>query len=59
MEAKGRVYLIAARGELSDEYACAFEGMRTETQDEMTILAREIVDQPHLFGILRRLNGLG
>jgi hypothetical protein len=59
MEGKGRGYLIAARGELSDEDACAFEGMGVETQDGMTILAGEIVDQPHLFGILQRMNGLG
>ena len=53
------VYRIVARRELSDRYASAFEGMRMETQDGQTILIGEVVDQPHLFGVLNRLNGLG
>jgi hypothetical protein len=35
------------------------EGMRMETRDRQTILTGEVKDQPHLFGILERLNGLG
>ena len=53
------VYRIVARSELSDRYASAFEGMRMETQDGRTILTGEVKDQPHLFGILDRINGLG
>jgi hypothetical protein len=53
------VYRIVVRSELSDRYACAFEGMRMETEDGQTILIGEVVDQPHLFGVLDRLNGLG
>lgn len=30
-----------------------------ETKDGRTILTGEIKDQPHLFGVLDRLNGLG
>jgi hypothetical protein len=30
-----------------------------ETKDGQTILFAEIIDQPHLFGILDRINGLG
>ena len=30
-----------------------------ETRDRQTILTGEVKDQPHLFGILERLNGLG
>jgi hypothetical protein len=30
-----------------------------ETEDGQTILIGEVVDQPHLFGVLNRLNGLG
>jgi hypothetical protein len=48
-----------ARSELSDRYASAFEGMEMETKNGQTILTGEIIDQPHLFGILDRLNGLG
>ena len=53
------VYRTAARSELGDRYASAFEGMRMETKDGRTILTGEVVDQPHLFGILDRINGLG
>jgi hypothetical protein len=53
------VYRIVAKSELSDRYASAFEGMHMETEDERTILTGEVKDQPHLFGILDRINGLG
>jgi outer membrane PBP1 activator LpoA protein len=54
-----RVYRIVVRSELGNSYASAFEGMRLETRDGRTILTGEVEDQPHLFGILDRLNGLG
>jgi hypothetical protein len=53
------VYRIIVRSELSDTYAVAFEGMEMETKDGDTILTGEIVDQPHLYGIIDRINGLG
>jgi hypothetical protein len=53
------VYRIVARSELSDRYAWAFEGMHMETEHGRTILTGEVKDQPHLFGILQRINGLG
>jgi CheY-like chemotaxis protein len=53
------VYRIVARSELGERYASAFEGMRMQTEDGRTILTGEIKDQPHLFGILDRINGLG
>ena len=55
----GTVYRIVVRSELSDRYAVAFEGMEMETTNGDTILTGEIIDQPHLFGILDRINGLG
>jgi hypothetical protein len=58
-EGTGTVYRIVVRSELSDRYAVAFEGMKMETKDGETILTGEIIDQPHLFGILDRINGLG
>src|ERR687890_249097 len=58
-EGTGTVYRIVVRSELSDRYALAFEGMKVETKDGETILTGEVKDQPHLFGILDRLNGLG
>ena len=58
-EGTGTVYRIVVRSELSDRYAVAFEGMKMETKDGETILTGEVIDQPHLFGILDRINGLG
>ena len=55
----GRVYRIVARSELSNVYAVAFEGMEMEARDGDTILTGRIIDQPQLYGILERLNGLG
>jgi hypothetical protein len=54
-----KVYRIVARSELSDRYASAFEGMHMQTEDGQTILIGEVKDQPYLFGLLNRLNGLG
>jgi len=56
---KGTLYRLVVRSELSERYAAAFEGMMLETKDGQTILFAEIIDQPHLFGILDRINGLG
>jgi len=56
---KGTIYRIVVRSELTDRYASAFEGMDMETQEGQTILIGEVKDQPHLFGILNRINGLG
>jgi len=53
----GKFYRIVVRSELSERYAAAFEEM--ETKSGLTVLTGEIVDQPHLYGILDRLNGLG
>jgi hypothetical protein len=53
------VYRIVVRSELSARYAAAFEGMEMETRCGRTVLTGEIIDQPHLHGILDRLNGLG
>jgi hypothetical protein len=55
----GRVYRIVVRSELSDTYAVAFEGMEMETQGGDTVLTGRIIDQPQLYGILDRINGLG
>jgi hypothetical protein len=56
---KGTLYRIVVRSELTDRYASAFEGMQMETKEGQTILSGEVKDQPHLFGILDRLNSLG
>ena len=55
----GTPYRIVMRSELGERYAAAFDGMHMETGDGQTILTGEVKDQPHLFGILDRINGLG
>jgi hypothetical protein len=59
MQGKATVYRIVVRSELTDRYASIFEGMEMETKNGQTILTGEVKDQPHLFGILDRINGLG
>jgi len=61
MVRRGRkmLYRIVVRSELSDTYAVAFEEMEMEVKDGNTILTGKIIDQPHLYGILCRINGLG
>jgi hypothetical protein len=54
-----KVYRIVVRSELSNVYAVAFEGMEMEAKDGYTVLTGKIIDQPHLYGILERINGLG
>lgn len=58
-ERTGTVYRIVVRSELSDRYAVAFEGMEMEAKDGRTILTGEIIDEPHLHGILDRIGDLG
>jgi hypothetical protein len=55
----GTVYRIVVRSELNGRYAVAFEGMELEARDGVTVLTGKIVDQPQLYGILERINGLG
>jgi hypothetical protein len=55
----GKVYRIAVRNDIGERFALAFEGMEVEARCGQTILTGEIIDQPHLHGILDRINGLG
>jgi len=59
MMRKGTTYRIVVGSELSDTYAVAFEGMEMEAKGGYTVLTGKIIDQPHLYGILDRINGLG
>ena len=54
----GTHYRIVVRGELSERFATAFEGMHMETRSGHTILTGEL-DQPHVHGILDRVGALG
>lgn len=53
------VYRIVVRSELSARYGAAFEGMEMEARCGQTVLTGEIIDQPHLHGILDRICSLG
>jgi hypothetical protein len=55
----GTVYRIVVRSELGESYAVAFEGMEMEAREGVTVLTEKIIDQPHLYGILARINCLG
>lgn len=55
----GKAYRIVMRGELSERYAPAFEGMEMETKTGRTVLTGELIDQTQLHGILDRIGGLG
>jgi hypothetical protein len=55
----GKVYRIVLRTHIGERFALAFEGMKVEARGGQTILTGEIIDQPHLHGILARINGLG
>ena len=55
----GTVYRIVVRDELSERYAVAFEGMEMKIGCGQTILTGQIIDQPHLHGILNRIGALG
>jgi hypothetical protein len=56
---KGTSYRIVVRSELNGRYAVAFEGMEMEAKGGLTVLTGKVIDQPHLYGILDRINGLG
>ena len=55
----GKAYRIVVRSELSERYTAAFEEMEMETNSGLTVLTGKLIDQPHLYGILDRLSGLG
>jgi hypothetical protein len=59
MRRKDTTYRIVVRSELNGRYAVAFEGMEMEAKGGYTVLTGKIIDQPHLYGILARINGLG
>jgi hypothetical protein len=58
-QGSGKVYQIVVRSELSKRYATAFEGMEMDVIGGRTILTGEVIDQPHLYGILDRISALG
>ena len=55
----GKVYRIVVRDDIGERFALAFEGMEVEARGGQTVLTGEIIDQPHLHGILARISSLG
>lgn len=54
-----KAYRIVVRAEPGERFAAAFEGMEVTPADGRTIIEGEVIDQPHLHGILARINALG
>ena len=52
-------YRIVVRGELSQRYTPAFEGMTLATGDGQTAIIGPVTDQAHLHGLLNRVSNLG
>ena len=53
------VYQIVVRGELSQRFRLAFEGMALVSGDGRTVITGPVVDQAHLHGLLDRVGDLG
>jgi hypothetical protein len=53
------IYQIVVRGELSQRYEVAFEGMTLQRRDGQTTISGPVTDQAHLYGLLGRVGDLG
>ena len=53
------IYQIVVRGELSQRYLPAFEGMTLAVGDGRTAITGPVVDQAQLHGLLNRIGDLG
>ena len=53
------IYRIVVRGELSQRYGLAFEGMSLATGDGQTSITGPVIDQARLHGLLDRVSDLG
>jgi hypothetical protein len=53
------IYRIVVRGELSQRYLPAFEGMTLSTGDGRTTIIGPVIDQAHLHGLVNRIGDLG
>ena len=53
------IYRIVVRGELSQRYVPAFDGMTLATGEGQTAIIGPVTDQAHLHGLLNRVGDLG
>jgi hypothetical protein len=58
-DAGSTTYRIVVRGELSQRYAPAFEGMTLTSGDGETAIVGLVIDQAQLHGLLNRVGDLG
>ncbi|OBH60696.1 hypothetical protein [Mycobacterium sp. E2479] len=56
---KPTAYQICVRGQLSERFGSALEGMRLQTGSAMTTFTGEVRDQSQLYGLLNRVSDLG
>jgi hypothetical protein len=52
-------YCIVVRGELSQRFSGAFDGMTLEARAGQTTITGPVVDQAHLHGLIDRVGELG
>ena len=60
----GKIYRIVVRDEIGERFALAFEEMGMEVEPRgghtgYTVFTGEVIDQPHLHGIIDRISSLG
>jgi hypothetical protein len=55
----GTTYRIVIRGELGDDFAFLFGGMRLERVDGTTLLTGRLLDQTQLHGLIGQVQELG
>ena len=53
------IYRIVVRGELSQRYVPAFDGMTLALGEGQTAITGPVIDQAHLHGLLNRVGDLG
>jgi hypothetical protein len=53
------IYRIVVRGELSQRYVPAFDGMTLATGEGQTAIIGPVIDQAHLHGLVDRVGELG
>ena len=53
------IYRIVVRGELSQRYLPAFDGMTLATGEGQTAIIGPVIDQAHLHGLLNQVSDLG
>jgi hypothetical protein len=57
--ARPTTYEIVVRGELSQRFAVAFEGMTLVAENGRTAISGPVIDQAQLHGLLARVRDLG